>query len=273
MYGIQIVVGALLTTVTLAASTIAHALPNDNNLRAELERVAQQRILFGHQSVGVNLLDGIRQLSATARVPINIVEVSSANAVQRSTFGHTFVAENGNPLLKLHSFEQAMGIHRTGLDIALVKLCYIDFDSHTDVKSLFMHYQSTLDALRARNPGTTFVHITAPLTTVARGMKVRIKQLLGTPPLGTVENQRREEYNALLRQAYLGKEPFFDLARIESTAADGTPVTVNLDGKAVPELLPEYSDDGGHLNASARLRAARELIAVLAAIPAQSSAR
>jgi hypothetical protein len=273
MFGIQIVVSALLTTVALAASTVAHALPNDDNLRAELERVAQRRILFGHQSVGVNLLDGIRQLSATAGVPINIVEVATANEVQHATFGHTFVAENGNPLLKLHSFEQAMGVHRTGLDIALVKLCFIDFDSRTDVKSLFAHYQSTLDALRARNPGTTFVHITAPLTTVASGMKVRIKQLLGTAPPGTAENQRREEYNALLRHAYLGKEPFFDLARIESTAPDGTPATVNLNGKAVPVLLPEYSDDGGHLNATARLRAARELVTVLASIPDQPASR
>jgi hypothetical protein len=82
-----------------------------------------------------------------------------------------------------------------------------------------------------------------------------------------LENIRRQEYNNLLRQAYQGREPIFDLARVESTTADGRAATATWQGKSVPILVKEYTDDGGHLNALGRTRAARELIAVLAALP------
>ena len=97
--------------------------------------------------------------------------------------------------------------------------------------------------------------------------KAWLKRLFGRAPYGTVENLRREEYNALLRAAYQGREPIFDLARLESTAPDGAAVTVQWQGRAAPAMDPAYSDDGGHLNATGRLRAARELVSVLAALP------
>jgi lysophospholipase L1-like esterase len=90
------------------------------------------------------------------------------------------------------------------------------------------------------------------------------KRALGRVPSGTVENLRREQYNRLLREAYAGREPLFDLARIESTAPDGSPVRVQWKDMTAPVLYPAYTDDGGHLNAEGRRRAARELIAVLA---------
>jgi len=273
MSGIHVVAGTLLAVIALSTSFISRAANADEQLRADLEHISQLRIFFGHQSVGINLLDGIKQLSSTAGTPVRIVEVNTANAVQPATIGHAFIAENGNPLLKLNNFEQAMGLHHTGLDVALVKFCFIDFNSGTDAKELFARYRTSLDTLRARNPGTVFVHVTVPLTTVGSGIKIRIKQLLGSAPPGTAENLRREEYNALLRQTYKGKEPIFDLAHFESTAPNGTPEEVKFIGRAVPVMLPEYSDDGGHLNASANLRAALELVSVLAAIPFRSSAR
>ena len=56
-----------------------------------------------------------------------------------------------------------------GVDIALVKFCYVDFDAGTDVPALFAAYQATLASLEGRYPRTTFVHVTAPLTTVQGG--------------------------------------------------------------------------------------------------------
>jgi hypothetical protein len=153
------------------------------------------------------------------------------------------------------------------LDIALVKFCYVDFDAHTDAKALFAHYRATIDDLRARNPGTTFVHVTAPLTTMEGGPKALLKRLLGRAPYGIVENLRREEYNALLRQAYRGREPIFDLAQVESTSKDGSAVTVEWNGRVAPVMAAAFTDDGGHLNAEGRVRAARELVSVLAAVP------
>jgi hypothetical protein len=239
----------------------------DANLRAELERVAHERIFLGHQSVGMNLLEGIQALASSAGVPIRVTQVNAASAVEPAMLGHAFVPENGKPLKKLQSFEQLMGPATAGVDVALVKFCFVDFNADTDAKALFAAYRGTIDGLRARNPRTVFVHVTAPLTTVEGGPKALLKRLIGRPLYGTVENARREEYNTLIRQAYEGREPVFDLARIESTNPDGTAATAQWQGGIVPALAQVYTDDGGHLNQMGKLRAARGLISVLAAVP------
>lgn len=267
MPGFQTVASALLAVVAAGAATAAFAAEVDSTLRADLQRIAQRKIFFGHQSVGRNLLDGVNQLSAMAGVPVRVVEAPTAGGIGPATFGHTAVDKNGDPFQKLKSFDQAVGQQSAGLDIALVKFCYVDFTPNTDAKALFARYRATIDGLRARNPGTTFVHVTAPLTIVQGGFKGSLKRLLGRAPYGSIENIRREEYNTLLRQTYMGREPLFDLARVESTAPDGTAVTGEWKGSVAPAMTPAYTDDGGHLNAAGRLRAARELVSVLAAIP------
>jgi hypothetical protein len=263
----RMVAGALLALATASMGVIsaAHAAEGDASLRAALERVAQQRIFFGHQSVGMNLLEGIQQLSAIAGVPVRIAEVITASDVKQAMIGQAFIAENGYPLKKLKSFEDDMGPKPTGLDIALMKFCYVDFTAETDAKALFASYRATIEGLKAKNPGTTFVHVTAPLTSVQGGPKEFLKRLIGRG--GSAVNMRREEYNSLLRKTYQGREPIFDLARTESTAPDGTAVTVEWNGIVAPAMAPVYTDDGGHLNSIGKLRAARELISVLAAIP------
>ena len=262
-----------IVTHTLLAFVIAGSAANntcagniDSNLNAELEKISQLKIFFGHQSVGVNLLDGVSQLATQSGVPIRITEVKAANSVEPAMFGHAFVAKNGFPLQKLENFNQTIGLAPSGLDIALVKFCYIDFSENTDVKTLFNHYRTTIEDLQARNPTTVFVHITAPLTIVQGGIKGKLKRLLGRAPYGVIENIRREEYNSLLRKAYQNSEPIFDLARIESTAPDGTLVAVEWQNLTVPAMSPIYTDDGEHLNADGKLIAARELISILASI-------
>lgn len=231
----------------LASSSALHAA--DPALRADLQRMAQERIYFAHQSVGANILQGVKELSARAGVPVFVKD--------------EFVPENGDPLRKLENFRHSVG---TGsrYDIALVKFCYVDIDADTDVAALFDQYRMVMSELRAKNPRTVFVHVTLPLTTVQTGPKAWVKRLLGRSPYGTVENVRRDEYNRLLRSTYAGREPIFDLARLESTAPDGKLVTVTWDGFTAPAMAPEYTNDGGHLNALGRVRAAREFIAVLA---------
>ena len=272
MPGFHVVTSILLAVAAAGAAGGVRAGESDARLGADLERVAHRRIFFGHQSVGGNLLEGVRQLAASAGTGLRIAGAPNAGAVPPATLGHALVAENGDPLRKLQSFEQAMGTGPAGVDIALMKFCYVDFGPETDAAALFARYRSTVDALQARNPGTTFVHVTTPLTDVQRGPKALLKRLLGRAPYGALENLRREEYNALLRRTYGGKEPVFDLARIESTAPDGTVVTVAWQGRTAPAMTPEYTDDGGHLNAVGRLRAARELVSVLAAVPDRAAA-
>lgn len=226
----------------------------DPVLHASLQRVAHERVFFGHQSVGAQILQGVKELSAQEGVPVFIQD--------------RFVPENGDPLRKLESFKAFVG---TGsqYDVALVKFCYVDINANTDAAALFDQYRRTINELRARNPRTVFVHATLPLTTVQTGPRAWVKRLIGRSPYGTVENVRRDEYNRLLRATYAGREPIFDLARIESTAPDGTLVTVTWNGLTAPALSPAYTEDGGHLNARGRLLAAREFLTVLAQASSQ----
>jgi hypothetical protein len=267
MYGIRVVTSTLLILAVVAGGTMtaAHAADVDASLRRDLDRIVHRRIFFGHQSVGVNLLEGIKQLSTMAGVPVRIVEVKMASEVGPAMIGHTFIAENEKPFLKLKNFDQAMGMQPTGLDIAITKFCFVDFTAETDAKALFDRYRATIEDLQAKNPDTTFVHVTAPLTSAQSGPKEFLKRLLGRG--GSAVNVRREEYNSLLRKTYQGREPIFDLARVESTAPDGTAVTVKWNGIVAPAMAPEYTNDGGHLNSAGKLRAAREFISALAAIP------
>ena len=246
----------------LAFATTVSA--SDEALRADLALLASKRIYFAHQSVGANILQGVAELAQGAGVPLRIVQAPKAAEVPSGTFGHFFVPENGAPLEKLANFEAALGAG-SGIDIALIKFCYVDINAGTDAAALFSRYQAAIAELRAQNPRTVFVHVTLPLTTVQSGPKALAKRLLGRAPYGTVENVRREQYNALMRRAYAGREPLFDLARLESHAPDGTAVSVAWDGSVVPAMASDYTDDGGHLNARGRELAARELVRVLAA--------
>ncbi len=271
MSGFQSVTSTLLAVAAaVGMAADLRAAEVDAGLRADLERVAQRRIFFGHQSVGDNVLDGVKQLATIGGVSVRIAETRTASAVGPATLGHARVGENRYPLRKLQDFEQAFGQQPAGIEIALVKFCYTDITAETDPKALFAQYRDTLERLRTKNPGMILVHVTAPLTHVQGGPKAFVKRLLGRAPYGTIENARREQYNALLRQTYQGRDPIFDLARVESTAPDGTLITAEWQGSVAPALVPAFTDDGHHLNAAGRLRAARELISVLAAAPARA---
>jgi hypothetical protein len=251
----------------VAAVAIAGAArAGDPQLRADLEAVARRTILFGHQSVGNDLLAGVRDLAAREGVALRIAEVKSAQGLAPGAFAHTPVAENGNPLLKLQSFERALGQDPAPVDVALVKFCFVDVMERGDAKQLFARYQAALRTLQARHSKTTFVHVTVPITAIPTGPKAFVKRLLGRDR-SQEDNVRREEFNALVRAAYHGREPLFDLARQEATRPDGRTETVEVDGRQVPVLVPAYTHDGGHLNEAGRLRAARELVRLLASVP------
>jgi hypothetical protein len=241
------------------------ATPSAPGAGVSLEKLSRQRIFFGHQSVGGNLLDGVKQVSPGLR----IVEVKApTEPVAPGTIAHAMVGENLKPESKIADFERLMdGGLAKGADVAFFKFCYIDINGGTDTRALFEKYRAAMEGLKARHPGTTFVHVTVPLTTVQRGAKAWVKELLGRPVWGLTENVQRETFNQLLRKTYGGKEPLFDLAALESTAPDGSAETYELNGQTWPAMVPAYSDDGGHLNAAGQARMAREFLAFLSALP------
>lgn len=239
--------------------------PSGRGFRADFAEVLWKRIFFGHQSVGMNLLSGVRRLAGQEGAALRVVETIDPSALVPATLAHAFLAENGDPERKLASFERALdgGIGDVA-DVALMKFCYVDFGPDTDTAGLFAKYQDMVTRQRTRHPRLGLVHVTVPLTTVQSGWRALAKRALGHLPAGVAENAKREQYNEFVRRAYAGREPLFDLARLESTAPDGTGVSTSDGEREVPTLFAAYTDDGGHLNEDAQLRLARELILVLA---------
>lgn len=258
-----------LVAASAAGEAIQTGAGADAGLRDELALLSRRRVFVGHQSVGMNVLDGVRLLASEAGARLEVVDVTEARGQGEGALLHAFLPANGRPELKLESYARVLGAGPAqDPDLALMKFCWADFDRATDARALFARYQATLAGLRRVAPRTTFVHVTVPLTTVQGGVKAFVKRLLGRTPYGVEENARRDDYNVLLRAAYAGREPLFDLAAIEATGPDGSPVTVEWGTRRVPALAAAYTDDGGHLNDAGRRRAARALIALLAAIPA-----
>src|SRR5207253_1672047 len=111
------------------------------------------------------------------------------------------------------------------------------------------------------------VHVTMPLTALAPTprpiafAKLVAKRVLGRPANDEHElNVRRNRFNTLLRDEYAGRDPIFDLARVESTDAQEGRSYFRQGADTVFTLAREYTDDGGHLNALGRRRAAVELL-------------
>jgi hypothetical protein len=234
---------------------------------AALERLATRRIYFGHQSVGHNLVDGLKAvLAERPGVALRVVETRAPAALVPGTFGHSENGRNQEPETKIRDFTETIlkGGVGDAVDVAFFKFCYVDVTARTDVTRLFQEYRRALMELKVARPNVRFVHVTVPLSVVATGPKEWLRGLLGKRTWGADANVARERFNALLRREYGGKEPLFDLAAVESTRPDGTVQAFKLDGRMNPSLYAGYSSDGSHLNDVGARWAAAHLLAFLA---------
>ncbi len=231
------------------------------------QRIAGLRIYFGHMSVGTNIVDGLRELSAEAPdARLNIVETKNPAEVRGPVFAHSRIGSNGEPIAKLRAFVNAMDAEAGEVDLAFFKLCFVDVTAGTDVRAVFEAYRSAMAGLRQRRPERLIAHVTVPLTTMGGGLKARMKRWLGGTPNGYADNAARAEYNSLLRSAYSGKEPLFDLAAAESLAPDGRPTEFSHGGRTCQALAPAFTEDGGHLNRPGRRQAAVRLAEMLCSL-------
>jgi len=220
----------------------------------DLTAVARTGVFFGHFSVGMNVLEAVPGVYADHGVSAPPIEQGRAEPGPNGGFiAHQFIGEDVKPLLKLEDFDRTMrgGMGRQ-VDVALMKFCWVDISSTTDVDALFVRYRDTMAALERDFPNVTFIHVTVPLTTepgLFTELKTRLKTLLGRSDLrGQGANVARERLNALIRGEYAGRH-LFDLAAIESTKPDGTRVSGRYDNQGYFALYDGYASDMGHLNA------------------------
>src|SRR4051794_6853326 len=133
--------------------------------RSDLRTAATTKIFFAHQSVGYNLMEAVPGVFHRDSMPPPAV-IETRTAPPGPGIFHSRIGRNGDPRGKITEFDRIM---RSGLaarvDVAILKLCYVDFAAGTDVSALVAAYRDTLAALAREYPGTAFVAATVPLTT------------------------------------------------------------------------------------------------------------
>jgi hypothetical protein len=240
---------------------------NDKKLEVDLKSVGQERVFFGHQSVGGNIMQGVRDIAGgDPASQLKLLNLKDGLPHTQTCFADAYVGKNGNPKSKIDDFGSIMEkLRDANPSIALMKLCYVDITRQSDLDQIFGEYVSAIETLKQKHPSTIFVHVTAPLT-AEEGLVRRIyHSLRGGIIDQTADNLARERYNEKLRKRF-GSESIFDLAAVESTHPDGSREGGETPSGKYYSLVKAYASDEGHLNEHGRRIAARELVRVLAQV-------
>lgn len=252
---------------------VPHKGENMNNsttgIKKESIDLSNKVIFFGHQSVGYNIIDGIKDITQEdPNIKLLITEKYESKQNSGALLYHLTIGKNEEPESKVDDFKQLIdkGIG-SWTNIAFFKFCYVDFNDDTKVEKVFDHYKDVMKYLKNKYPKVTFVHVTTPLTVISPTWKTWIKEITGRGKMWEYSNNIPiNRYNTLLLKEYAGKEPIFDLATIESTSQNGTKNSFNSKGIEYLALEPEYTNDGGHLNDKGRRIIAEQLLIFLSNI-------
>lgn len=233
----------------------------------------EKKIFFGHQSVGGNIVSGIRLLqSERPDIGLNVLESKSFPSSATPYFAHCLVGKNKDPLSKTREFADIIGSNQGNLpDIALHKYCYVDISGGCGIKSIFNDYSKLMNDLTQRFPDVVFAHCTIPLTTIQKGPKAWVKKLLNKTPYGIDDNISRNEYNKMLLDSYGHTGLVFDLAKHEAAKPSGGYEQFSLNGNQYTCLNRAYTDDGGHLNAVGQRHIADKFLSFLCLVAKENS--
>jgi hypothetical protein len=267
----SISVGAALTLWACQTSTPETAAYGETNgnvqttMTQAFERARSARVFFSHHSVGQNLIDGVQRWSAEQTGGgVQLLPLEQAVSQPGPLWLHASGGRNGEPESKVDFFVQAIDRQADQPPrLAFMKFCYVDFNPQTDVEQLFGYYQKAIDGLKSRHPGIVFGHVTVPLTRYPTDLKWRLYRMIGRPVWEDAANIKRQAFNERLLQTF-SKDPIFDLARGESTHADGSREAYERDGKTYYALDGRYAADEGHLNELGQRELGAELIRFVA---------
>jgi hypothetical protein len=237
------------------------------NLIARWAPIATRTVYFGHQSVGNDVLAGVRRWNDELALGVRLVQTRDPASVTGPALVHFLAGQNGDFASKNAALLRFLD-GRSGADnaIVLLKYCYVDVHSGSDVRSQFDEYLDTAATIAVDHPDAVLVHTTIPITSIVEGpIKARAKHLLGRNTLRAAA-VRRHRYNAFVRAEFSGREPLFDIALAESTRPDGKRDGFVEDGEDIETLAPEYTSDGGHLNGLGQRTVAASFLNALAEV-------
>lgn len=228
-----------------AAIVADHACVDDQDKAIPVDalRTAQElRIVFGHESVGFDVIHGLQALSSAKpeRYRLAVQPQIQAQWFSRNRgLGEFFFHANGNPMGKFDDFEQRVrGGFGEAVDVAVMKLCYADMTERSDPPTIFERWRGLYEGLEKDYPRVRFVWWTVPVPQPSRC------------------GEKRTAINGLIRDhARRNGEVLLDVADIECHTPDGREVR-HPDGSE--RLWEGYGrDQGGHLNDEGAQRVAR----------------
>ena len=112
---------------------------------------AKARVLFGHQSVGYNILDGVNTLAKEQGVTdFKIADISVAKDSGAAVIVHFEVGRNTDPRSKIDDFLGRIdATSGRRIDVAMMKFCYVDVSDDTRIDTLFKEYKEMVARVRA----------------------------------------------------------------------------------------------------------------------------
>lgn len=226
-----------------------------------IDKVSEMKVLFGHQSVGGNIIEGINEiLNDQQKEKVRIVNLKETNAINDLNIIHFYVGENEYPISKIKAFKEVMSTYSENKpDLAFFKFCYLDIDKNTNVEEVFSAYKDAITDLQQTYPDVKFAHITVPLTVNDSFVRGLVKKIIGRPD----NNLMRKKFNEMLMKEYSENSPIFDLAKIESSYADGSRNQNSSGDDTYYALVNEYASDSGHLNEQGRAIVSYEFLEFL----------
>ncbi len=241
----------------------------------QLDFLASKMIYFGHQSVGFNIIEGMKTvIHGNPKIRLHILETDKADGIGVPVFVHSTIGANGDPESKIDAFSNNImkGVGEKA-NIAFMKLCYVDILQSTDTIKIFGYYKDRMIQLQKKFPHITLLHFTVPLTTLKvvsfkSRAKDLIKRIIGRiteEERNREDNLARQRFNEMMRKEYPA-DILFDIAKIESTLPGGERETGIFNGEKYFALPSRYTTDGGHLNRLGQLVAGDALIAFLAGV-------
>lgn len=206
-------------------------------LSKDLFLLSSQNIYFGHRSVGENIISGMKKIiSEDTSSGLRITKLENLKYNGSRYFADSNIGKNGDPESKIKEFARTVdSLSTLGLNLAMMKFCYVDITSSTDVNSVFNYYAGAIASLKRKHPGLTIINFTVPLTAQRSLYRKLVDLVKGNDSNNQADNAARNKFNELLKSQFPHDE-IFDLAGIESTYPDGKRNTEITDGKIV--LLP-----------------------------------
>jgi hypothetical protein len=237
----------------------------DPEIYKKLKIINQKNIYFGHKSVGVNIVAGLSKINSQYGQSVLIIkDLKDVSKIDNNYFINSNIGQNGDPKGKFNEFMNIVNnLKKNKLDIAMMKLCFVDITKETIIDDVFHSYVDIIDSIQKKYPDLTIIHFTVPLKSNPSLLN-KIKDIIkGRNNYDQQDNLARIKYNALLFSKY-SKNDIFDLAGAESTYPDGKRESILVSGKTCYFLIDDYTNDGGHLNELGQQVVAEKLIIKLA---------